>query len=125
MTKYEVLKVFAENGGLLTPDGVRARLRSPVNGRSLYSYLLRLSRQGLLRKKRTHWDNKICYALTERGWARLESVPELPGRVTLAWLWQHIPASILFWLLGLLAAASIFGATVGQIEWVQKLIESW
>ncbi len=54
-----------------------------------------------------------------------ESVPELPGRVTLAWLWQHIPASILFWFLGLLAAASIFGATVGQIEWVQKLIESW
>ena len=52
-----------------------------------------------------------------------ESVPELPGRVTLAW--EHVPVSIWFWSLGLLAAAFISGATVGQIEWVQKLIESW
>ena len=50
---------------------------------------------------------------------------ELPDRVTLAWLWQHVPASLWVGFLGLLLAVFIFGATVGQIEWVQKLVENW
>ena len=55
---------------------------------------------------------------------QVEADLELPGRVTLAWLWQHVPASLWIWLLGLLVAAFIFGVTVGQIDWVQKLVSN-
>ncbi len=48
MTKAEVLAIFARTGGYLRPDDIR--LPSPLNRGSLYSYLLRLQRQGLLER---------------------------------------------------------------------------
>ena len=50
---------------------------------------------------------------------------EFPDRVTLAWLWQHVPASYWIGFLGVFLAVFIFGTTVGQIEWVQKLVNNW
>ena len=71
MTKYEVLVAFAQTNGFLTPDELRMRLRSPLDRRSVYSYLLRLARQGLLERRGT-WRGRLAYRLTERGRARLE-----------------------------------------------------
>ena len=48
MTKLEVLVIFARHGGFLTPDAVLGRLQPVPDRRSLYSYLGRLKRQGLL-----------------------------------------------------------------------------
>ncbi|MDA2914105.1 PadR family transcriptional regulator [Acidobacteriia bacterium AH_259_A11_L15] len=72
MTKYEVLAVFESAGGVLTPDHVRIRLRPWPDRRSVYSYLLRLSRQGLLERRRTISGRRVIYRLTDRGRARLE-----------------------------------------------------
>ncbi len=70
MTKYEVLAAFAQTNGFLTPDELRLRLRWPLDRRSVYSYLLRLARQGLL--ERTEGGRgRLAYRLTERGRARL------------------------------------------------------
>jgi DNA-binding PadR family transcriptional regulator len=71
MTKYEVLTAFAQTSGFLTPDELRIRLRFRPDRRSVYSYLLRLARQGLLERGRT-WRGRLTYRLTERGRARLE-----------------------------------------------------
>jgi DNA-binding PadR family transcriptional regulator len=71
MTKYEVLTAFAQTKGFLTPDELRLRLRLSLDRRSVYSYLLRLARQGLLQRGRT-WRGRLAYRLTERGRARLE-----------------------------------------------------
>ncbi len=71
MTKYEVLAAFAQTNGFLTPDELRLRLRWSLDRRSVYSYLLRLARQGLLERGgmgRGH----LVYRLTERGRARLQ-----------------------------------------------------
>jgi len=71
MTKYEVLAAFAQTNGFLTPDELRMRLRLSLDRRSVYSYLLRLARQGLLQRGgmgRGH----LAFRLTERGRARLE-----------------------------------------------------
>jgi len=71
MTKYEVLKAFAQTSGFLRPDELRMQLRLSLDRRSVYSYLLRLARQGLLERGRT-WRGRLTYRLTERGRARLE-----------------------------------------------------
>jgi DNA-binding PadR family transcriptional regulator len=63
--------VFNRSGGFLFPDEVRANLRPSPNRRSFYSYLLRLSRQGLL-ERRSIGRGSLSYRLTERGRARLE-----------------------------------------------------
>ena len=55
MTKYEVLAIFAETGGFVIPDDVRIRLEPMPDRRSIYSYLGRLARQGLLERGRTGW----------------------------------------------------------------------
>ena len=71
MTKQEVLAVFAKAGGFLKPDEARKYLRTSLDRRSFYSYLLRLARQGLLEQKRTMSDRRVVYRLTPRGFARL------------------------------------------------------
>jgi hypothetical protein len=67
--KRQVLEIFYATQYLLTPDGVRARLRGYQRRCSVYSYLLRLSRQGLL--LRTQIGSRIAYRITPRGVARL------------------------------------------------------
>jgi len=71
MTKVEVLSIFDRSGGFLTPDQVCRKLQRSPDRRSAYSYLLRLSRQGLLERKQTG-RGSLVYRLTERGRARLE-----------------------------------------------------
>jgi DNA-binding PadR family transcriptional regulator len=71
MTKTEVLSIFDRFGGFITPDQVCGKLQRRPDRRSLYSYLLRLSRQGLLERRQTRRGN-LAYRLTERGRARLE-----------------------------------------------------
>ncbi len=72
MTKYEVLSIFAKSGGFLKPDDVRDRLRLRPDRRSLYSFLLRLTQQGLLRTRQGNRRGHLAYCLTERGQDRLE-----------------------------------------------------
>ena len=70
MTKTQVLSILERAGAFLTPDQVRRRLQPAPDRRSLYSYLLRLTRQGLLERKQTRRGD-LAYRLTERGRARL------------------------------------------------------
>jgi len=71
MTKQQVLTIFAEAAKALKPDEVRVRLKPWPDRRSVYSYLLRLARQGLLGRGQTPWG-RLCYSLTARGRARLD-----------------------------------------------------
>ena len=71
MTKYEVLAAFAQTNGFLTPDELRMRLRLSLDRRSVYSYLLRLARQGLLQRGGMG-RSQLAYSVTARGRARLE-----------------------------------------------------
>ncbi len=75
MTKREILDLFAQNGGFLTPDQLRVRLHWRLDRRSAYSYLQRLARQGLL--ERSPWG-RVAYRLTSRGYARLQYFKERP-----------------------------------------------
>lgn len=70
MTKLEVLEIFYYENRILTPDGVGRRIRRYRCRTSVYSYLLRLSRQGLL--ERTHIGTRLAYRLTSRGVDRIE-----------------------------------------------------
>ncbi len=72
MTKYAILRIFARAGGFLKPDDVLAQLSLPPDRRSLYSYLLRLERQGLLERRPMMRRGTLAYRLTDRGRARLE-----------------------------------------------------
>jgi DNA-binding PadR family transcriptional regulator len=69
MTKPEVLEIFYSAGSFLTPDTVGQRLREYRRRTSVYSYLLRLSRQGLL--ERVQVGTRLAYRLTPRGVERL------------------------------------------------------
>jgi DNA-binding PadR family transcriptional regulator len=70
MTKAEVLSIFDRVGGFLTPDQVSSKLQPRPDRRSAYSYLLRLSRQGLL--ERNHAGRGLlAYRLSDRGRQRL------------------------------------------------------
>ena len=71
MTKSEVLAVFATASRPLRPDEVRWRLRTRPDRRSMYTYLLRLARQGLLKRTDPRWG-RLSYTLTPRGRERLE-----------------------------------------------------
>lgn len=71
MTKYEVLTIFANMSGFLKPDDVCERLRTLPDRRSVYSYLLRLARQGLLERGQTVSGHRLVYRLTYRGKERL------------------------------------------------------
>jgi len=69
MTKLEVLEIFYSAERILTPDGVGRRIGRYRRRSSVYSYLQRLSRQGLL--ERTHIGSRLAYRLTTRGIDRL------------------------------------------------------
>jgi DNA-binding PadR family transcriptional regulator len=70
MTKAEVLSIFNRAWNFLRPDDVRARLSQRPDRRSLYTYLLRLSKQGLLEPRKGR-RGTLAYRLTDRGKARL------------------------------------------------------
>jgi DNA-binding PadR family transcriptional regulator len=70
MTKLEVLGIFHDEDRSLTPDSVGRRIGRYRRRTSVYSYLLRLSRQGLL--ERTLIGTRIAYRLTSRGMDRFE-----------------------------------------------------
>jgi len=65
MTKLEVLGIFYDEDRTLTPDNVGRLIRRYRRRCSVYSYLLRLSRQGLL--ERTRIGTRLAYRLTPRG----------------------------------------------------------
>ena len=71
MTKCDVLAAFAQTNGLLSPDELRIRLGWRLDRRSIYSYLLRLARQGLLERV-SRGRGRLAYRITERGRARLD-----------------------------------------------------
>jgi hypothetical protein len=70
MTKSQVLEIFRRSGGFIPPDEVCRKLRPSPDRRSLYTYLLRLARQGLLERNQARRGG-LAYRLTERGRARL------------------------------------------------------
>ena len=72
MSKREILEIFARTGGFLTPDRVWLALRRQLDRQSIYSYLLRLKRQGLLETGADTRRGHLVYRITERGYARLE-----------------------------------------------------
>jgi len=72
MSKREILEMFARTGGFLTPDRVWLGFERQLDRRSVYSYLLRLKRQGLLQTGLKARRGYLAYRLTERGYARLK-----------------------------------------------------
>jgi len=72
MSKREIMEIFARTGGFLTPDRIWLALQKQLDRRSVYSYLLRLKRQGLLETGPTTRRGHLAYRLTERGFARLK-----------------------------------------------------
>ena len=71
MSKVEVLLIFEQADRFLTPDQVHLFLQKSLDRRSLYSYLLRLFRQGLLERNRVRLGS-LAYRLTERGKQRIK-----------------------------------------------------
>jgi len=79
MTKTEVLSIFDNAWSFLRPDQVRARLDSRPERRSMYSYLLRLTQQGLL-ERRPGRRGTLAYRLSDRGRARLRYFEQRKAR---------------------------------------------
>lgn len=71
MSKREILEIFARGGSFITPDRVWLELRRQLDRRCVYSYLVRLKRQGLLEAGPNRSRGYLVYRLTERGQARL------------------------------------------------------
>jgi hypothetical protein len=72
MTTAQVLMIFARSGRFLKPDHVLMQLKPMPDRRSLYSYLARLQKQGLLFRHPNSGRGNLAYIVTERGLARLE-----------------------------------------------------
>ncbi len=70
MTKREVLEIFFEHAQFLTPDALCRQLREFHHRSSVYSYLFRLHKQGLLLRGRV--SGRIAYRISERGIERLK-----------------------------------------------------
>ena len=71
MTKLSVLLIFHQADSLLTPDQVCQKSDPRPERRSLYSYLMRLRRQGLLERGPNPRRGRLSYRLTERGAERI------------------------------------------------------
>jgi len=69
MTKQEVLEVFFRNSRYVTPDAVCRQLRGFHHRCSVYSYLFRLHKQGLLLRQTAY--GRIAYQISQRGIERL------------------------------------------------------
>jgi|SRR5580698_9157474 Fe2+ or Zn2+ uptake regulation protein len=72
VTKQQVLEIFARNPNFITPDQIYGDLRRRLDRRSVYSYLLRLKRQGLLETGANIRRGHLAYRMTGRGHARLK-----------------------------------------------------
>jgi DNA-binding PadR family transcriptional regulator len=69
MTKQEVLEIFVNADRFIRPDMVCRQLHGFRHRSSVYSYLFRLHRQGLLLRKTMH--GRVAYQISERGIERL------------------------------------------------------
>ena|SRR6266478_4422604 len=69
MTKPEVLELFFRDARFLTPDVICRQLGEFHHRSSVYSYLFRLHKQGLLKRGRV--AGRVAYQITERGIERL------------------------------------------------------
>jgi len=69
MSKHEVLEIFFSSGRALTPDAVCRQLRGFYFRSSVYSYLFRLHKQGLLLRQTL--SGRVAYQISERGIERL------------------------------------------------------
>ena len=70
MTKLEVLQIFAQRHGFMKPDEVWRQLGCRLDRRSLYSYLDRLEKQGLVERNLNPRRGRLAYRLTQRGQGR-------------------------------------------------------
>lgn len=70
MTKREVLEIFPQNARFVTPDAICRQLREFHHRSSVYSYLFRLHKQGLLLRQTI--DGRIAYQISQRGIERLD-----------------------------------------------------
>jgi DNA-binding PadR family transcriptional regulator len=69
MTKQEVLEVFVKEDRFISPDTVCRQLRGFHHRSSVYSYLFRLHKQGLLMRQTEF--GRIVYRISQRGVERL------------------------------------------------------
>jgi hypothetical protein len=69
MTKQEVLEIFAKASRFIPPDTVCRQLRGFHHRSSVYSYLFRLHKQGLL--LRGTKLGRVVYRISQRGVERL------------------------------------------------------
>ncbi len=69
MTKREVLGIVFQNGRFVTPDVICRQLREFHHRSSIYSYLFRLHKQGLLLRSRV--SGRVAYRISRRGIERL------------------------------------------------------
>jgi Fe2+ or Zn2+ uptake regulation protein len=69
MTKQEVLEIFVRAGHSIPPDVVCRQLRGFHHRSSVYSYLFRLHKQGLLHRQII--QGRIAYQISQRGIERL------------------------------------------------------
>jgi DNA-binding PadR family transcriptional regulator len=79
MTKLEVLKIFAQSRRFMKPDEVWHQLGRRLDRRSLYSYLDRLKKQGLVERNPNPRRGQLAYRLTQRGQARLAYLQRTPA----------------------------------------------
>jgi Fe2+ or Zn2+ uptake regulation protein len=70
MTKQRVLEIFAANARFVTPDEIRVRLQDNLQRSTVYSYLSRLCRQGLL--DRAEGWHRIAYRISPKGLERVK-----------------------------------------------------
>lgn len=66
-------------------------------------------------------QSKSVVAFLEGQLPASENSLEFPDKVTLAWLWEKVPAKFWCTLVGLLIASFLFGVTVGQVAWVGEI----
>ena len=69
MTKREVLEIFFRDVRFLTPDEICRQLREFHHRSSVYSYLFRLHKQGLLLRRVV--GDRVAYKISQRGIERL------------------------------------------------------
>lgn len=69
MSKQEVLEILFQSVRSVTPDVVCRQLRGFHHRSSVYSYLFRLHKQGLLLRQTVH--GRTAYQISQRGIERL------------------------------------------------------
>ena len=75
MTKREVLQIFYASAQPVTPDFISAQFVGSRFRSSVYSYLMRLHKQGLLNRGRA--GKRIVYSISPRGIERLRYLNSL------------------------------------------------